>query len=375
MLTVRKIDVRNKADVNQFVSFHYSLYQGCPQWVPPFYIDVKTQLNPDKHPFYEHSIADFFLAEQDGKVVGRIGALENRPFNRVHETKDAEFYLFDSIDNQEVANALFTRCFEWARERGLNHVVGPKGFHPFDGYGIQVEGNDLRQMMNMMTYNYPYYSRLVESIGFTKEVDFVSCYIKASLFKFPEKMDKAVEIVKKRGSFEVKTFTSKNELRQWAKRIGEAYNKTFVKNWEYYPLTQREIDFVLETLLMVAVPKLIKIITRKEEVVGFLLAFPDISPAMQRAKGHLNPISIVDMMLEFKKTKFVSLNGAGVLPEYQGLGGNVIMYDEMEKTVMGSGFEDIELTQVAETAVQMRKDLITSGGKAYKNHRVYQIRL
>ncbi len=127
----------------------------------------------------------------------------------------------------------------------------------------------------------------------------------------------------------------------------------------------------MQTLLTVADPKLIKIVLYEEKVVGFLLGFPDLSAALQRAKGRLTPWSIIDLIINSKRTNWVSLNGAGMLPEYQGFGGNALMYAEMDKTIHGYNFEHYELTQVAESAVQMRKDLITMGGKAYKNHRVY----
>jgi hypothetical protein len=122
---------------------------------------------------------------------------------------------------------------------------------------------------------------------------------------------------------------------------------------------------------MIADPRLIKIITYKDNVVGFLLAFPDVSAALQRQKGRVTPWGIADIMLELKRTKWVSLNGAGVLPEYQGRGGNALLYDEMENTLHGYTYEHAELTQVAETAAQMRKDLINLGGEPYKNHRVF----
>jgi len=160
-------------------------------------------------------------------------------------------------------------------------------------------------------------------------------------------------------------------LKAWADRIGEAYNNTFVNNWEYYPLTKKEIDYQLSTLLTVADPRLIKIVLYDDKVVGFLLGFPDLSAGLQRTKGHLTPWSIVDLLIDAKRTKWVSLNGAGMLPEYQGFGGNALLYSEMDKTIHDYSFEHFELTQVAETAVQMRKDLITMGGKPYKNHRVY----
>jgi hypothetical protein len=122
---------------------------------------------------------------------------------------------------------------------------------------------------------------------------------------------------------------------------------------------------------MVAVPELIKIITYNDEVVGFLFGFPDISAALQRQGGRITPWGLVDFALEMKRTKFISLNGVGVLPEYHGRGGNVLLYAEMAKFLENSRFTEGELTQMAETAVQIRKDILVAGSKPWKNHRVY----
>lgn len=371
MITIEPVSIDDKKTVNEFLMLPFSIYKNTKQWVPPILSDIKAMLDPKKHPFYDHSDAQFFIARQGGKVVGRIGALENKPFNKTHGTHQSQFYLFESIEDQEVANALFERCFEWAHARDLNEVVGPKGLSPFDGYGIQIEGFEHRQMMTMMNYNPEYYVRMVEALGFQKEVDFVSCYIKREDFILPEKVHRVAERVVEKGTFEVKKFTKTSELKKWADAIGEAYNQTFVNNWEYYPLTKREVDFALNNLISVADPRLIKIILFEGKVVGFLFGFPDVSAALQRAKGHLTPWSIVDLLRVMKKTNWVSLNGAGVLPEFHGRGGNALLYSEMDKTIHDYGFEHFELTQVAESAVQMRKDLINLGGKAYKNHRVY----
>jgi hypothetical protein len=371
MLTVEKIDTSSKAQVRRFIMIPYRLYHHHPQWVPPLFIDAETQLNRRKHPFYEHSEADFFIAVRDGRDVGRIAVLENRRFNEYHGTHQAQFYLFECEDDQEAANALFERAFEWAKQRGLTEMVGPKGFSAFDGYGILVEGYEHRQMMTMMNYNYPYYPRLVEALGFQKEVDFVSCYLGADAFHLPERIHRIAERVQQRGTLKVQRFRTKRELKAWANKIGQAYNKTFVNNWEYYPLTEREIAFLLENLLIIADPRLIKVITHKEDVVGFLFGFPDLSAAMQRARGRLFPFGLIDLLLEMRRTKWISLNGAGILPEFQGRGGNALLYSEMEKTIRDYQFEHADLTQVAETAVQMRKDLENLGGKPYKNHRVY----
>jgi hypothetical protein len=372
MLTVEKIDTRNKAQVRRFVSIPYRLYAKCKQWVPPLLMDVNTQLNRDKHPFYEHSDADFFIVARDGRDVGRIAALENKPFNKYHGTHKANIYLFECEDDQEAANALFERVFDWTKGRGLDIVVGPKGLSPFDGYGMLLEGYEHRQMMMMMNYNYPYYNTLVQNLGFEKEVDFVSCYINRTIFQMPERVHSIAKRVEERGVLKVVKFKSKREMiKNWAPKIARLYNDTFINNWEYYPLSDREILFAVDNVLVVADHHLIKLIMHDDTIVGFVFAFPDISAALQRARGHLLPFGLPDMLLELKRTRWLSLNGAGILPEFQGHGGNALLYAEMEKTLNDTRFKDAELTQVAETAVQMRRDLVNLGGKPYKNHRVY----
>jgi len=371
MLSVHKIDTSSRAQVESFIHLPYRLYAGHPQWVPPLFIDARMPLNRNKHPFYEHSDADFFMAVRDGKVVGRIAALENRPFNRYHATHQAQFYFFDCENDPEAAAALFERVFEWAHQRGLTRIVGPKGFGVLDGYGLLVEGFQHRQIMTMMNYNYEYYPILVEALGFEKEVDFASCYLSAQEFHLPERVHHIAQRVAQRSALRVQRFTTKSDLRAWSNRIGRAYNQAFVNNWEYYPLSDREIKFLLDNLLTIADPRLIKVITHHDDAVGFLFAFHDLSAALQRAKGRLFPFGLIDLLTEKNRTRWVALNGAGILPEFHGRGGNALLYAEMENTIREYHFEHADLTQVAETAVQMRHDLENLGGKSYKNHRVY----
>jgi GNAT superfamily N-acetyltransferase len=372
MLSIEQIDTRSRAQVRRFVDLPYRLYQHHPQWVPPLLGDMRLMLNRERHPFYEHSDADFFIAVRDGRDMGRVAALENRRYNDYHAKRQAQFYLFDCEEDQEAATALFERVFEWARERGLDHVVGPKGFSALDGYGLLVEGFEHRQMMTMMNYNYPYYPRLLEAVGFRKEVDFVSCYVNADTFRLPERVHRIAERIQRRGTLTVQRFTSKRELKRWVGRIGQTYNEAFTQNWEYYPLTEREIAFLVDNLTLVANPRLIKIITHAEQVVGFLFGFPDVSAALQQARGHLFPLGIVHLLREMRRTRWIALNGAGILPEYQGRGGNALLYSEMEKTVREFDFQHADLTQIAESAVQMRNDLENIGAEPYKNHRVYR---
>jgi len=371
MVTIEQVNLQDKQHIRRFVDIPYRLYKNHPQWVPPLRMDVELMLNKQKHPFYEHSDADFFTALRDGRTVGRVAALVNRPFNQYHQTAQAQFYLFECEDDQEAAAALFDRVYEWARARGLTRAVGPKGFGALDGYGLLVEGFEHRQMMTMLNYNYPYYPCLMENLGFHKEVDFISCYLSAEAFNLPDRIHSISDRVQKRGTLQVKHFKDKQELKAWADRIGRAYNAAFVNNWEYYPLTEREIKFILDNILVIADPKLIKIIIHEGQVVGFLFGFQDVSEGLQRAGGHLFPFGLLHILWAIRRTKWVALNGAGILPEFQGRGGNALLYAEMERTVKDFGFQHADLTQVADTAVQMRSDLVSLGGKLYKTHRVY----
>ena len=371
MVTIEQVDTTAKDQVNRFIRIPFRLYAKTPQWVPPILIDMNGVMNRQKHPFYEHSTGDFFIARRDGRDVGRIAVFENRPYNQYHDKRRAQFYFFEAEEDMEVAEALFNRVYEWARAHNLDSIVGPKGLGPLDGYGMIVEGFEHRQMMTMMNYNFPYYPRMMEALGFAKEVDFVSCYINTDTFRLPERVHHIADRVLQRGVLQVKRFQNKRELVRWAGRIGESYNKAFVNNWEYAPLTDREISFVVDNIITIANPKLIKIITHDQDVVGFLFGFPDVSAAIQRSRGRLLPFGILDMLLEMRRTDWIALNGAGILPEFQGRGGNALLYSEMEKTVRGYQFKNAEMTQVAESAANMRADLINLGGKPYKNHRVF----
>ncbi len=372
MLTIHKIDTKSRKEVNEFVDLPFKLFKDVPQWVPPLKSGVRDVLNRNKHPYHEHSDSDFFVIKDGDEVVGRIAVLENKVYNKYHNKKQASFYLYDSVNDQDVANKLFECAFDWSHKRGLEYFLGPKGFSPFDGYGFQIDGFQHRQMMNMMNYNGEDYPEFMKKLGFKKVVDWVSCYAEIEKFNMPEKVRKVADRVREKGTFKVHQFKTKSELAKFVPLIGQAYNKTFTNNWEYYPLTQKEVDWAFKDLTMVAIPDLIKIITYKDEIVGFLLAFPDISAAFQRhPRGVLTPAMLVDLQREITRSDWIDFNGVGVLPEYHGLGGDALLFDEIEKTAKSHNFVHGELTNIAETAVQMRKNLENLGVKPYKNHRIF----
>ncbi|MCD4673042.1 MAG: hypothetical protein K8R77_10295 [Anaerolineaceae bacterium] len=375
MIEVNLIDTSAKKQVNRFVEFPFKLYADCPQWVPPFRSDIRMMIDRQNHPLYERSDADFLVATRNGETVGQMAVVEHKPFNKHHNKNQAQFTLFDCVDDQEVANRLFEAGFEWARKRGLDRVVGPKGFCSFDGYGILIDGFEHTQMMTMVPYNYAYYPGLLENLGFEKEVDFISFHLDSENIELSEKAAEVARRVRERGYLSVKNFTTKRELKKYLQQIGQLYNDTFVNNWEYYPLSKKEVKFLLDSLITVIDPRLVKLIMRKEEIIGFLIAFPDVSPQIQRAKGRLTPWAILDLLLGLKRAKSVALNGIGILPKYYGRGGNALLYSEIEKTIKDYGFSHAEMIQIADTAVQMRRDIAALGATPFKTYRVYTLEI
>ncbi len=373
-MQVVTVDTTKKADVKRFIRLPFEIYRGSKQWVPQLNTDAMLPLNRTKHPFYEHSDAEFFLALEGEEVVGRISVLENRRYNEMRDERCAFFYHFECVDDGAVALALFERAFECARGRGMNKIIGPKGMGVFDGMGMLVEGFEHRPAMTMVPYNQPYYPAFVEAAGFEKMIDVVSCRLGAGDFKLPERVHRIADRVMRRGNLRVHTFRKKSEIRALAPQLGRAYNEAFHDNWEFVPITDAELKLLIDDLLTIADPGLIKMIMHGDDVAGFLLAFPDVSKALQRSKGRLTPLSIADLLLwEPRHTDWVLLNGAGILEQYRGRGGNALLYSEMEKTLRQSGrYAYADLAQIAETAVQMRSDLINLGGDPYKNHRVYR---
>lgn len=357
-----------------FIDFPFRLYKDCPQWVPWFRSDLRRILDR-RHPFFEHSAGEFFLARKSRETLGRIAVVENTRYNSQHRSRFAHFYFFDLVDDAEVAGVLLGAVSDWARRRKLEGVVGPGGLGAIVGAGVLIDGFEHRAAMTMMGYNYPYYQKLLERAGFAAHQNLYSMYLDADTFRLPERIRCAAEKVLKRGNFRVLNFTRKKDLLRLAPRLGQVYNAAIGDHLETYPYSENELKQVTRELAIMAEPSLIKVLAYKEEIVGFVFGFPDLSAALQRANGRLNPFTILDLFQEYKRTDRLIINGAGILSQYQRLGGNALLYCELERTAKGRNFHHVDLTQVAETTGLMLSDIQTLGGNLYKTHRVYRYAL
>jgi hypothetical protein len=370
-VTVEGVESSRGPAGRQFVDFPHQLYRGSTLWVPQFRRDIRAILDR-KHPSFERCEALFLVARRGAQPVGTIGAIVNAAYNDYHHSRIGHFHFFDCIDDREVSHALFAAAFDWLRSRGMQRVIGPYGFG-FMGMGVLVEGFEHRAVMTMMAYNGPWYGPALEAEGFAKHRDQFSLFLDAAAFKLPERVRRIAEIALKRGSFEVPELRTRRQLVRRAEAIGRIYNESFSSHGdEFYPLSGKEIRQISTDLTTVADPSLIKLLVSKGEIAGFLFGFPDLSAAMQRSRGRITPWGIIDLLLEYRRTRWLVVNGAGILPRYQRLGGNALLYYMLEKIASARRFLYVDAVQIAESTELMLADVKTLGAKIYKVHRIYK---
>ena len=370
-MQVRKIDTTNREDVAAFINYPFELYSNCEQWVPPLVSGVRDSLNRDNYPFYQHSEADYFVAaDEQGHLLGRIAVLNHRLYNEHHDSQTAFFYYFDLGNNREVAHALLGAAANWARERGLQKLMGPKGLMRADAAGVLVKGFEYPATPGSL-YNYAYYADLLTEAGFTKEVDYFSGYIEAP-YEMPERIYRIAERARNRSGFSIKNFSSKRELLGWVPEIRRVNNEAFADVWGYYPLEDAEARLIGEQLMALSDPELIKLVLKAGEIAGFILVFPDVAAALRKANGRLWPWGWFHLWRAFRNTSRLLGNGIGLLPEYQGVGANALLYTELLKTARTRGADFCELAYIAESNAKSLGDMDALEVNWYKRYRIYQ---
>ncbi|MFZ5912423.1 MAG: hypothetical protein ACOYYU_20655 [Chloroflexota bacterium] len=370
-MQIRPLDLANERDKGRFFSFPFALYRDTPQWVPPMASERKGIFGG--HPFFEHSVAGFFIAESGGDVLGRIAALHNRNHNAYRQCKTAFFGFFECVQDASVAQELFAAAFDWARACGLDEIIGPRGLMGSDGGGVLVEGFERRAALNE-NYNFPYYDALVQQAGFVKDRDHLSGYLPGD-YILPGRFYHIAERVKETRGFSVQAFRSAKEARAWAPKVAAVHRQAFVNNHEYFPPSPAEIDLLIDSILMVADPRLLKLVLHHGEVVGFIIAYHDIAPALQKSKGKIWPLGWWYILQERRRAEWVNVNGIGLLPAFRGLGANALLYTELQKTVHEFGFKHIEVIQVDEFNSKSKSDMEAIGVQWYKRHRSYRRKL
>jgi len=362
------LNKEKRSDFRKFNSLPYSLYKGNPYWVPPFAGEMERVMNPHKNPFYAHSEADFIIVESKREILGRIAILHNRNYCMFHHTETAFFCYFECIEDQQVAARLFDAAENWSRQRGLALLLGSRGFLRSSGIGILVEGFNTLPAMGI-PYNHPYYSTLIESCGFTKAFDHYSGVLEKRSDPMIHQMAKKVM---ERGHFHILIFSNSSEIVPWIPKIDEVNHAIFPANPNYYPSTSQEFELISRNFLDMADPRLTKLILHNGDIAGIIVAFPNINKSLKKCGGHLFPLGWLAVSAEKKHPTTIDLNMIGLLPQYQGLGGNVLLYSELDKLISNYRIKKAEVVQIDERNFRSKSDIQNLGVTISKTHRTYQ---
>ena len=313
-------EVKSRRDKARFVDFPTKLYEDCPYYVHPLRSDEMNLFNRKKNVSYDDCEAVYYLALKDDEVVGRIAGIIQNLYNEKTNEKRVRFTRFDCIDDVEVAKKLFEAVENWARVKGMNIVHGPMGFNDLDREGMLVEGYDHDSTFEEQ-YNYPYYPKLVEACGYSKEIDWLEYKI------FPpkemdERIDHLSDAVLKRYHLRVGTAKNKKEyINKYKEGLFKVLDEAYGDLYGVVPFTDRLREQIVEQFhLFISLKYIIVIVDENDEVVAFGFAIPSLSKAVRKSKGRFLPFGIFRMLKAIKKPRVVDFGLIGIKKSYQNKG-------------------------------------------------------
>ena len=333
--------VTSLRDLKKFVKFPFSIYKNNKYWVPPLISDDMNTLRRDRNPAFDMCEAEYWLAYQDGRIVGRIAGIINHDYVKVHGKKQARFCWLEMTEDFQVCEKLVRTAENWAEEKGMTHLHGPLGFTDFDRDGMLIKGFDQLGTF-ALSYNHPYYPEFIEKLGYKKEKDWLEFDI-TTPDEVPEKVIRIQELVLKRSGLTLVPAKTRKQLMPYARRIFHLLNEAYKDLFEFMPLSDRQIDNYVDQFFGFINPDFIKVIVNQDgKLVAAGIAIPSLSHALQKSKGRLFPFGFVHFLKALKKPDILDLYLVGILPEYQGRGVNSILMTEITRSAISYGIKRAE---------------------------------
>ncbi len=365
--------VKTKKDLKTFIKIPYIIFKDNPYWVPPLIKDELQTFDRKKNPAYESADTKLFVAYKDEKPVGRIAGILSYIANDKYNVKNLRFGWFDTIDDYEVASSLLKAVENWGKELGMESLTGPHGFTDFDPEGMLIEGFD--EFPTIVTiYNHSYYPELTEKYGFEKDVDYVE-------FKtmvphetgIPEKLLRLAERIKERSGLKVFKFKSKKEILNRSKEMFELLDEAFEEIYGSVPISKNQVKYYMKNYFSFVNPDMLKVVENEnDEMVGFMITFPNLSKAFQKAKGKLFPIGWYHILKALKKHEVIDFYLAGIRKKYRGLGVDLLMVIEIIKTAMKKGFKYAESNPELEDNKKVQAQWKYYNPTQHKRRRIYK---
>ena len=339
-------EVTNKKMLKDFIKFGDNLYKGNPYYVPTLFIDEVNSFNREKNVNYGFAESVEYLAYKDDKIVGRICGVINHRYNKLKDVKHLRFNHLDFIDDIEVSKALFNAIGEWGKKKGMTEFDGPMGITDLDKQGMLVDFGFDKPGMFITNYNYDYYQKHMEQLGFKTDCNWVEYYIKV-----PPKDDEKIARIKKISNYTLRKFgfkiirpaTKKELIDNWARPLFAIYNDAFAPLHGVTRLEQDQIEMYIKNYFSVLDLDYISIIADKDNnLIGVAALCPNMTVAMQKAKGRFFPFGWYHLLKGLKHPKGLDMLFVAVDPAYQGYGVNGIMIIDIIERCQENGIEFAE---------------------------------
>ncbi len=363
-------EVLTRKDLRDFIYLPEKVHKGEPNWLPPIYMDEWGLYDKKKNKSFQYAEGYILMAYKEGRPVGRIMGLINRRYNSIHNEEHGRFCFMECYNDPEVFHALITRIEDWARENGMRKLVGPLGFSDKDPQGFQIEGFEYPMFITSAN-NSPYMVSLIENEGYVKKIDLVD-YLGELPKEFPVVYERVLERIKKTNEFKITEFQTKKELKPYIIPILELMNETFAEIYGFVPLTDKEkSDFAARYLLIIN-PVFVKAAEKDGQLIGFVIAMPDISDAIKACRGRLLPFGVIRVLLASKRSKKLLMVLGGVKKEFRGKGIEVLMGVKIIQDAITKNMKTIDSHLVLEDNLRMRGEYERIGCKVVKKFRIYQ---
>lgn len=373
---IQVVEVTTSKQRKAFVDFFYDLYRDSPYAVPYLYLAEKLTLKPGSNPAFEFCEAQCFLAYNDGKVVGRVAAIINHRANDYWKREMARFGWFDFVDDPKVSEALLLAVEKWGKGKGMTEIAGPFGFEDMDREGMLVDGFDELSSM-YVNYNYPYYPKHMDRLGYRKDNDYVEYRIKVPEVT-PEKFARTAKLIKTRYHLEERKFSHREMTKGGrARELFNILNITYGNLYGYSQLSTEQIDTITNNYIKLADLNLVTCVVdteKDDKMVGFGVSFPSFSEALRHTRnGHLLPFGWWHLLkvMKWHKTPMVDLLLIGVLPEYRVKGANAIIFNDLISWYRRYGFKYAVTGPQMETNKGVLSQWQYLESEEIRRHRIY----
>jgi len=377
--TQTAVDVQPVAtpdDLKRFVRFPWRIYANDPYWVPPIISQIEKRLDTQRNPFWEYAERELFLARRSGEVVGTVAAIVNHQHNQQLNDQTGFFGFFETVDDEQVAEALIVAASDWLRERGKDLMRGPVNGAPTDEVGVLLAGHDRRPSI-WEGHTPPYYRDLIERLGFRKYDDYFAYELwfkdlDWDLRNLPSKFLRVAEKVRSKTGVTVR----KVDVNQWDSEVAKIhylYNVAFRTIPGHTDMSLEKFSGMAASLRPFLDPNLIVIAEVDGQPVGFAVALMDLNEALCHFRsGKLYPWDLIRLKWHMGRIRTACGKMLGVLPEYRARGLEILLGLEFGQHVLGKGYERVEMSLLQEKNTMINRIVQRVGAKPYLHYRVYE---